>query len=140
MRDHLSTLYQEFLEDGYDCVDRVVLNAYFSLGPSGGGFRMWWRQLYGSDENLDNHHLMRMAGRFSRRLRGWAKANKGLRNLLFPPGSRSIRSPSNISRLRNRNRGYCWFWCPKHPRWCGRRNRQLTVSLACWPPKLLGLT
>ena len=76
MRDHLSTLYQEFLEDGYDCVDRVVLNAYFSLGQSGGGFRMWWRELYGSDENLDNHHLMRMAGRFSRRLRGWAKANK----------------------------------------------------------------
>ena len=76
MRDHLSTLYQEFLEDGYDCVDRVVLNAYFSLGQSGGGFRMWWRELYGSDENLDNNHLMRMAGRFSRRLRGWAKANK----------------------------------------------------------------
>ena len=76
MRDHLSTLYQEFLEDGYDCVDRVVLNAYFSLGQSGGGFRMWWQELYGSDENLDNHPLMRMAGRFSRRLRGWAKANK----------------------------------------------------------------
>ena len=37
---------------------------------------MWWRELYGSDENLDNHHLMRRAGRFSRRLRGWAKANK----------------------------------------------------------------
>ena len=36
---------------------------------------MWWRELYGSDENLDDNHLMRMAGRFSRRLRGWAKAN-----------------------------------------------------------------
>ena len=27
------------------------------------------------DENLDDNHLMRMAGRFSRRLRAWAKAN-----------------------------------------------------------------
>jgi len=87
MRDQLSTLYHEFLEDGYDCVDRVVLNAYFSLGQSGGGFRMWWRELYGSDEDLDNNHLMRMAGCFSRRLRGWAKANKGPRNLLFSRGA-----------------------------------------------------
>ena len=36
---------------------------------------MWWRELYGSDEDLDNNHLMRMAGRFSRRLRAWAEAN-----------------------------------------------------------------
>ena len=75
MPDQLSSLYSEFLEGGYDCVDRVVLNAYFSMGQSGGGFRVWWRELYGSDENLDDNHLMRMAGRFSRRLRAWAKAN-----------------------------------------------------------------
>ena len=75
MPDQLSALYSEFLEGGYDCVDRVVCNAYFSMGQSGGGFRMWWRELYGSDENLDNNHLMRMAGRFSRRLRAWAEAN-----------------------------------------------------------------
>jgi len=71
----MSALYSEFLEGGYDCVDRVVLNAYFSMGQTGGGFRMWWRELNGSDENLDDNHLMRMAGRFSRRLRAWAKAN-----------------------------------------------------------------
>lgn len=75
MPDQLSALYSAFLEGGYDCVDRIVLNAYFSMGQSGGGFRMWWRELYGSDENLDDNHLMRMAGRFSRRLRAWAKAN-----------------------------------------------------------------
>ena len=75
MPDQLSSLYSEFLEGGYDCVDRVVLNAYFSMGQSGGGFRTWWRELYGSDENLDDNHLMRMAGRFSRRLRAWARAN-----------------------------------------------------------------
>ena len=71
----MSALYSEFLEGGYDCVDRLVLNAYISMGQTGGGFRMWWRELNGSDENLDDNHLMRMAGRFSRRLRAWAKAN-----------------------------------------------------------------
>ena len=75
MPDQRSVLYSEFLEGGYDCVDRVVCNAYSSMGQSGGGFRMWWRELYGSDENLDNHHLMRMAGRFSRRFHAWAEAN-----------------------------------------------------------------
>ena len=75
MPDQLSTLYSEFLDGGYDCVDRIILNAYFSMGQTGGGFRMWWRELYGSDENLDENHLMRMSGRFSRRLRAWAKAN-----------------------------------------------------------------
>jgi hypothetical protein len=29
-----------------------------------------------SDETLDNAHLMRLAGRFARRVRGWAKANE----------------------------------------------------------------
>ena len=63
MPDQLSALYSEFL-GGYDCVDRVILNAYFSMGQSGGGFRVWWRELYGSDENLDDNHLIRIAGAF----------------------------------------------------------------------------
>ena len=56
--------------------NRIVLNAYFRLCYSGGGFREWWRRLTGgSEENLDNAHLMRMAGRFSRRVRGFARAH-----------------------------------------------------------------
>jgi hypothetical protein len=51
----------------------VILNAYFGRGQFGGGFRIGWRALHGSDDNLDDNHLMRMAGRFSRRLRAWAK-------------------------------------------------------------------
>jgi hypothetical protein len=76
MPDQLSTLYGDFLNGSYDCVDRVILNAYFTMGQSGGGLRTWWRALYGSDDNLDDNHLMRMAGRFSRRLRAWAKENE----------------------------------------------------------------
>jgi hypothetical protein len=40
-----------------------------------GGFRTWWRRLHGDDEQLDNAHLMRMAGRFARRVRASAAAH-----------------------------------------------------------------
>jgi hypothetical protein len=73
--DDLCDRYQDLLEGSYDCVDRIVLNAYLSIGHSPGGFRVWWRRWHGgSDEDLDNAHLMRMAGRFSRRVRAWAKS------------------------------------------------------------------
>src|SRR5207244_1212439 len=75
MTDGLSTLYQDLLDGSYDCVDRIVLNAYFRMGHDPGGFRVWWRALTGSDETLENAYLMRLAGRFSRRLRGYAKAH-----------------------------------------------------------------
>jgi hypothetical protein len=74
MTDSLSETYHELLEGSYDCVDRIVLNGYFRMGHSGGGFRAWWHKLYRSEEHLDNPHLMRMAGRFSRRLRAFAQA------------------------------------------------------------------
>jgi hypothetical protein len=75
MTDELSKRYGELLAGAYDCVDRIVLNAYYSLGHNPGGFRVWWRRLHdNSEEQLDNAHLMRMAGRFSRRLRAFAKA------------------------------------------------------------------
>jgi hypothetical protein len=75
MTDGLSSLYQDLLVGSYDCVDRIVLNAYFRMGHDPGGFRVWWRALTGSDETLENAYLMRMAGRFSRRVRGYAKAH-----------------------------------------------------------------
>src|SRR5271165_1175593 len=75
MADGLSELYRELLNGSYDRVDRIVLNGYFGMGHSPGGFRMWWRALTGSDETLDDAHLMRLAGRFSRRARGYAKAH-----------------------------------------------------------------
>lgn len=67
--------YMQYLDGTYDCLDRIVLNAYFILGQTGGGFRTWWRRLMGSDEQLDNTHLMRFAGRFSRRVRASAQKN-----------------------------------------------------------------
>jgi len=78
MADGLSAIYQDLLSNSYDCVDRIVLNAYFRTAHAPGGFRVWWRALTGSDDTLENAHLMRMAGRFSRRIRGYAKAGKFL--------------------------------------------------------------
>jgi len=75
MGDAVSERYGDLLEGSYDCVDRIVLNAYNTLCDAPPGFRYWWRQLTGSDATLDNAHLMRMAGRFSRRVRGFAKAH-----------------------------------------------------------------
>jgi len=75
MADAFTNRYEEFLDGNYDCVDRIVINAYLPGVGGGGGFRNWWRSLYGSEDKLDKEHLMRMAGRFSRRLRGWAQTN-----------------------------------------------------------------
>ena len=75
MADDFSERYGDLLTGSYDCVDRVVLNAYFSVGHNPGGFRCWWRRLHDGDENLDDTHLMRMAGRFARRVKAWGKAN-----------------------------------------------------------------
>lgn len=87
MVDGLSKRYQDLLTGSYDCVDRIVLNAYFRMGHNPGGFRVWWRALTGSEETLDNTHLMRLAGRFSRRLRAYAKA-EGIPVIDCPAGER----------------------------------------------------
>lgn len=74
--DPLGLVYADMLSGQYDCVDRIILNAYFPFACGAGGFRLWWRSLEGSDGTLDNAHLIRMAGRFSRCVRGWAKKEK----------------------------------------------------------------
>ena len=66
--DDLSQYYAELLDGIYDCVDRIVLNAFYPLGQTGGGVRCWWRRLHGDDSQLDDKHLREMAGTFARRL------------------------------------------------------------------------
>jgi hypothetical protein len=74
--DEFTSYHEELLDGSYDCVDRIVVNAYFEFAQSAGGFRSWWRMLMGSDENLDRAHMERLAGRFKRRLEAYAKKNK----------------------------------------------------------------
>jgi hypothetical protein len=76
MADLFSERYGDLLTGSYDCVDRIVLNAYYPLGHNPGGFRVWWRRWHDDgDETLDNAHLMRLAGRFARRVRASAAAH-----------------------------------------------------------------
>jgi hypothetical protein len=75
--DAFSEYYAELLQGTYDGVDRVVLNAFFPLGQTGGGLRAWWRYLRGDDSTLDDEHLRDMAGTFSRRLQAFC-AKQGI--------------------------------------------------------------
>jgi hypothetical protein len=80
MADDFAARYAGPLTGSYDCVDRIVLNAYYPLGSSSGGFWTWWRRMIGgsdaeADAVLDNTHLVRLAGRFARRVRAWAADN-----------------------------------------------------------------
>jgi hypothetical protein len=86
-KDKLCLHYKDILEGTYDCVDRLVLNGYYPLGHSPGGFRTWFRNLKGSDEGLNNTTLMRMAGRFSSRVRAFCK-KKDIPVVYFKAGER----------------------------------------------------
>ena len=61
MEDKFSQHYEGYLDGSYDCVDRIVLNAYEPLGQTPGGLRSMWRQWKGDDSALDKAHLMRLA-------------------------------------------------------------------------------
>ncbi len=37
--DEFGNHYSDLLDGSYDCVDRIVLNGYFTLGHTPGGFR-----------------------------------------------------------------------------------------------------
>ena len=74
--DDFSAYYEDFLNGTYDCIGGIVLNAYFIMAQSNGGFRAWWRRLAGGDDSLDNMQLMRFAERFARRVRACANMNR----------------------------------------------------------------
>ena len=74
--DDFSCYHEDLLSGTYDCVDRVVINAYVPMCQSPGGFRTWWRALFGGDDELDQAHMQRFSGRFVRRLEAWCKSEK----------------------------------------------------------------
>lgn len=72
-RDKLTEHYEPLLKGTYDCVDRLVLNAYCPLLLNPGGLRYWYRLLYGEDDTLSTARLMRFAGRSKRRIEAFCK-------------------------------------------------------------------
>src|ERR1700757_4481748 len=75
--DDFSQYHAELLNGIYDCVDRIVLNAFCPWGQTGGGMRSGWRSLHRDDSQLDDKHLREMAGTFSRRLHAFC-AKQGI--------------------------------------------------------------
>ena len=70
--DDFTAYYASLLGGTYSCVDRIVVNAYYPLGQTAGGFRTWWRRFQRDDE-LTTKRLLRLAARFSRSARAWAR-------------------------------------------------------------------
>lgn len=73
-KDNITDYYCEILAGSYDCIDRLVLNGYNQQLLTPGGFRIWFRDLKGTDKDLNNAILIRMAGRFSRRVKAFCKS------------------------------------------------------------------
>lgn len=102
--DAFSEYYAELLQGTYDCVDRIVLNAFYPLGQTGGGLRAWWRLLRGDDSHLDDEHLRDIAGSFSRRLHGFC-VKRGI--------------PLIEARAYDRKHELARPYLPTNPKFCG---------------------
>ena len=74
--DEFTRYYAPLLDDMYDVVDRITINARYNFACSPGGFRLWWFDRFGTFDNLDDTHLMRLAGRYGRRVQGWARKHE----------------------------------------------------------------
>jgi hypothetical protein len=46
--DSFTKYYEPLLDDVYDVVDRITINARYTFGCTPGGFRLWWNDLYGN--------------------------------------------------------------------------------------------
>lgn len=75
-KDSLTEHYNTLLEGEYDCIDRIVLNAYCPMLLVAGGVRNWYRLMEGSDTDMSDASMMRYAGRFSRRVQSFCKKKK----------------------------------------------------------------
>ncbi len=73
--DKLSEHYKPQLVGKYDCVDRITINAYNPMLMTGGGIRVWYKGLKGSDQGLDTHKLISFAGTFSKRVQNFCTNN-----------------------------------------------------------------
>ena len=72
--DALTEHYSPLLEGNYDCMDRIVLNAYCKSLQIPGGFRLWYRDLCANEDRLTTAGLMRFAGRMSRRVQNFCRS------------------------------------------------------------------
>jgi hypothetical protein len=107
-----SEQYAGLLEGQYDCIDRIVLNAYYPKMLSGGGLRDWWRQLKGGDRDLNTTALMRMAGVVSQRVQAWCKKNS-IPFIHYQTGERKYEDAANLIPADNAYEGIFAIFCSR---------------------------
>ena len=130
--DDFSSRYADLLTGSYDCVDRIVLNAYYPLGHNPGGFRTWWRRWHDDgDDSLDDAHLMRLAGRFARRVRGWAGAH-GVPVIDCVAGDRKHRIAEDYLRDHTVGAGVFLILVARAPATVWKVNRSKRAGSATW--------
>ena len=98
--DSLTEHYGPLLEGVYDCIDRIVLNAYCPMLLIAGGLRNWYRMMKGTDD-ISTGTLMNFAGRFSRRVKNYCN-KEGVPLVYFRPGERKS---EHAERLKPKDRG-----------------------------------
>lgn len=86
-KDSLTEHYESLLEGSYDCIDRIVLNAYVPMLMVPGGVRVWYRGMKGGDKGLTTANLMKFAGRFNRRVQSFCK-QRNIPLIYFSSGER----------------------------------------------------
>lgn len=94
-KDSLSEHYTPVLEGVYDCIDRIVLNAYCPMLITPGGVRNWYRIMENGDHDMSDANMMRYAGRFSRRVQSFCK-KKNIPLVYFKTGERKHEEAEEI--------------------------------------------
>ena len=94
-KDSLSEHYTPVLEGVYDCIDRIVLNAYCPMLITPGGVRNWYRIMENGDHDMSDANMMRYAGRFSRRVQSFCK-KKNIPLVYFTTGERKHEEAEKI--------------------------------------------
>lgn len=74
--DPFTAYHAHLIESSYDCVDRLVVNCYYQLGQTGGGFRTFWRRWKGDDSHLSGPGLRQAAGEMARRLHAYCQKHR----------------------------------------------------------------
>jgi len=94
-KDSLTKHYEPLLDGVYDCIDRIVLNAYCPMLMVPGGVRNWYRIMEGNDKDMSDATMMRYAGRFSRRVQAFCK-KKNIPFVHFQTGKRKHEEANKI--------------------------------------------
>ena len=128
--DDFSTYVADLLDGRYDCVDRIVLNGYFLMGQTSGGFLTLWNQLC-PGAPLDQKRLEQMAGDFSRRLHAFAKkANIPVIYSLLGDKTKHQRAENSCPRIPPFKASLPFLWLELR-RWSGKPGGTVRANWSC---------